>query len=187
MTKVFLKVPNINELHYRQAWMRDSKTMEYNAGFDLDIQGYNKNTGIIIKTDEEMLTWYKNWINKEPNKYFAYIYIDNIDEPIGEVYYYLNSKIYCMGIIIQNKYRGNGYSSKALVELEKIAFEKNRISELTDSIPIDRISAIRSFEKAGFTKTENINTDIRFNKPSESIQMIITKDDYFRRKNKQYD
>lgn len=37
-----------------------------------------------------------------------------------------------MGILIQNKYRGKGYSYLALLELEKIAFEKNGINELSD-------------------------------------------------------
>lgn len=186
MTKIFLEVPDINELHYRQTWLQDAKTMGYNAGYDIDLKGYDKETGTIIKSNEEMITWYKNWVNKDPNKYFAYIYADNINEPIGEIYYYLNNGLHSMGIVIQDRYRGKGYSSKALVELERVAFEKNQISELSDFIPIDRIRAIKSFEKVGFTKTTNIEMNIRFNKPHESIQMIITKSDYFSRKNKHY-
>ena len=67
-----------------------------------------------------------------------------------------------MGIVIQDKYRGNGYSYKALFELEKVAFEKNKINELSDFIPKERIGAIKSFEKAGFIMTgkENIRKSI---------------------------
>ena len=36
MSNIYLKVPSIDELYYRQEWMRDSKTMSYNAGFDID-------------------------------------------------------------------------------------------------------------------------------------------------------
>ncbi len=159
---IYLKVPNINELHYRQEWMKDINTMSYNAGYDMDLKGYDKETGIIAKTDEEMITWYNNWTNKEPDKYFAYIYDKEIEEPIGEVYYYLENNIHSMGIIIQNKYRGNGYSYIALLELEKIAFEKNKINELSDFIPKERVSAIKSFEKAGFiiTGKENVRKSI---------------------------
>ena len=71
MSNIYLKVPSIDELHYRQEWMKDTKTMSYNAGFDMDLKGYNKETGTITKTDEEMINWYNNWINKEPDKYFA--------------------------------------------------------------------------------------------------------------------
>lgn len=124
MKKVYLNVPSKNNLHYRQEWMNDPKTMNYNAGFDINLKGYNKLTGTISKTDEEMIEWYRKWINKEPDRYFAYIYVDGIEEPIGEVYYYPDGDIHSMGILISNKYRGNGYSYSALIELEKIAFKK---------------------------------------------------------------
>ena len=150
---IYLKVPKINELHYRQEWMKNAETMSYNAGYNMDLKGYDKVTGTIIKTNEEMGKWYNNWINKEPDKYFAYIYDKEIQEPIGEIYYYLENNIHSMGIVIQDRYRGKGYGYKALLELEKIAFEKNNISELSDFIPKERISAIKSFEKAGFTIT----------------------------------
>ena len=151
---IYLKSPKIDELHYRQEWMKDPKTMNYNAGYDMDLKGYDKETGSITKTDDEMITWYNNWVNKEPDKYFAYIYDEKIAEPIGEVYYYLDNDIHSMGIVIQDKYRGKGYSYSALIELEKVAFEKNNISELSDIIPLDRIGAIKTFKKAGFKHTE---------------------------------
>ena len=93
MARIYLKVPAIHELNYRQDWMKDPKTMSYNAGFDMDLKGYDKNTGTVIKTKEEMMVWYNNWIGKEPDKYFAYIYDDSIEEPIGEVYYYLDNNL----------------------------------------------------------------------------------------------
>ena len=65
MSNIYLKVPSIDELHYRQEWMKDTKTMSYNAGFDMDLKGYNKETGTITKTDEERSNGYNNGINKE--------------------------------------------------------------------------------------------------------------------------
>ena len=59
MSNIYLKVPNVDELHYRQEWMKDAKTMSYNAGFDMNLKGYNKETGTITKTDEEMLNYVK--------------------------------------------------------------------------------------------------------------------------------
>lgn len=178
MSNIYLKVPSIDELYYRQEWMRDSKTMSYNAGFDIDLKGYDKETGTITKTDKEMVSWYNNWINKEPDKYFAYIFDKEIDEPIGEVYYYLDNGIHSMGIVIQDRYRGKGYSYNALLELEKVAFEKNNISELSDLIPLDRTGAIKTFKKAGFIHTELENKELVFGKESISRQLLITKEMY---------
>lgn len=84
-----------------------------------------------------------------------------------------------MGILISNKYRGKGYSYPALLELEKIAFEKNGISELSDVIPLYRDGAIKSFKKAGFIHTDLIKKDIRFGEEKEAKQLIITKEMYF--------
>ena len=47
MNKVYLKIPDVSELHFRQEWMNDSGTMAYNAGYDLDLKGYNKQTSKI--------------------------------------------------------------------------------------------------------------------------------------------
>ena len=178
MNKVYLKVPSMEDLHYRQEWMQDSKTMSYNFGFDLNLKGYSKKTGTITKTNEEMITWYNNWINKEPDKYFAYIYLADKVEPIGEVYYYPDGDVHSMGILICNKYRGKGYSYIALLELEKVAFEINNISELSDMIPLDRVGAIKSFKKAGFIHTTKEYIEKVFGNEIIVKQLLITKEMY---------
>ena len=182
MPKVYLYPPTKSELRYRQEWMKDSKTMNYNAGFDLDLKGYDKKTGIISKTDEEMLEWYNKWIDKEPDRYFAYIISIDEDEPIGEVYYYPDGDIHSMGILISDKYRGKGYSYLALLALEEVAFERNDINELSDMIPLDRIGAIKSFKKAGFVHTNKEEKNLKFGKEEVAKQLLITKEMYFKSK-----
>ena len=179
MKKVYLNVPSKDDLHYRQEWMNDPKTMNYNAGFDMNLKGYDKVTGTISKTDQEMIEWYNKWVNKEPDRYFAYIYVDGIEKPIGEVYYYPDGDIHSMGILISDKYRGKGYSYSALVELERIAFEKNNINELSDMVPLDRIGATKTFKKAGFIHTDKEVIEKVFDKDSVVKQLLITKDMYF--------
>lgn len=182
MKRIFLVVPSIEDLKYRQKWMKDSKTMSYNAGFDLNLKGYDKKTGTISKTNEEMIDWYNKWINKEPDRYFAYIHSVDEEEPIGEVYYYLDGDIHSMGILIDDKFRGKGYSYPALLELERVAFEKNDINELSDMIPLDRVGAIKSFKKAGFIHTDKEEKGMKFDKEEISKQLLITKEMYFNSK-----
>jgi RimJ/RimL family protein N-acetyltransferase len=126
-----------------------------------------------------MLKWYDKWINQEPERCYRYIYVEGIDEPVGEIYYYPNGNIHSMGILIQNKYRGNGYSYYALLELEKLAFINNNISELSDMIPLDRVGAIKTFKKAGFVHTEKERIEKVFNKDSIVKELLLTKEMYF--------
>lgn len=186
MKKIFLLVPTINDLKYRKKWMNDPKTMSYNAGFDLYLKGYDKKSGTISKTDEEMIDWYNKWVNKEPDRYFAYIHSVDENEPIGEVYYYLNGDIHSMGILIDDKFRGKGYSYLALLELEQVAFEKNDISELSDMVPLDRIGAIKSFKKAGFVFTDKEHIEKVFDKDTIIKELLMTKEMYFNSKGSDY-
>ncbi len=173
---VYLKVPLRDELFYRKIWLDDCLTMEYNSGYDLDISGYNYDDGTIVKSIDELNEWYDGWIDKEPDRYFAYIYDTEINEPVGEIYYYKCNDTYDMGVVISDKYRGRGYSTKALVELEKIAFLINGISELTDYIPEARTGAIKSFTKASFVVTDVDRVVKKFLIDERSVQLKITKE-----------
>ncbi len=180
MKRVFLVVPDIKDLKYRKEWLSDPKTMSYNAGYDMDLKGYDKETGVIIKSNEEMIDWYNKWINKEPDRFYAYIYSVDESGPIGEVYYYPDGDIHSMGILINDKYRGKGYSYLTLLELEEVAFEINNINELSDFIPIDRVGAISSFKKAGFIQTDKEKNGFVFDNEVISKQLLITKEMYFK-------
>ena len=85
MINVFLKVPRKDQLVYRQEWMNDSDTMEYNAGYDMKVKGNNKQTGTISKPKEEMLEWYDKWTNQEPDRFFAYIYDFNFTSSLKRI------------------------------------------------------------------------------------------------------
>lgn len=63
-------------------------------------------------------------------------------------------------------------------ELEKIAFEKNGINELSDIIPLDRMNAIKSLKKAGFIHTDLEQKELVFGKESIAKQLLITREMY---------
>ena len=69
-----------------------------------------------------------------------------------------------------------------MFSIEKIAFEKNNINELSDMVPLDRVGAIKSFKKAGFIHTNKEEIKKVFNQDSLAKQLLITKDMYFNNK-----
>lgn len=167
MSKIYLKVPSREEIKYRQMLMQDKDTMEYNAGYNIDLKGYDYDTGCIYKADSEMQEWYDKWIGNK-DRYYAYIVDANSNENVGEIYFYKDDEVnaYSMGIVIEAKYRGKGYSKDALIELKKIAFEEYKVNALSDQIPEYRVGALKAFEDAGFVKTGREYDENRFGKES---------------------
>lgn len=169
MTKLKLHTPTENELKYRRHLVADEKTMAYNAPY-----GEN-GTGCYYKTITQVKEWYKNW-NNETTNFYAYIKINEIDIPIGEVsiHYseYYNKHI--VGIIIENCYRGKGYAKTALKLLIDYAFYKLGLDEIADDIPIDRKNADKLFLDVGFTRVNEKfvvlkKTDYEIKQISDSI------------------
>ena len=129
---------------FKKTLKEDVLTMSYNAGYQVDYDGYDYNTGV-IKTDIDELknVWYKKWINNWPNKYYTYIVVD--ENFIGEVYAkYDDSYLgYEIGIVIKNEYRGKGCSTiaiKLLCDKLKELGAKKDISYIASKSHIDNKS-----------------------------------------------
>lgn len=177
MKKVVLKIPSLEDMKYRQVWMMNPKTMNYNAGMNLDISGYDYDTGTIKKSDEELVLWYQRWFNKT-DRYIAYIYEVDGNIPIGEVYFYKEDDVYKMGILIIDEYRGQGFSEGALLELLKVAFLEYGVKELTDLFPESRTGAFKLFKKCGFMESGKVEECSIFGEKVINKEFVLTRDRY---------
>lgn len=179
MRNIYLKVPELKELNYRRSWMMNVETMSYNAGYDMDITGYNKKTGTISRTEDQMREWFEKW-NGAINRYYAYIYDADLKNPVGEIYYQCEGKNQecAVGILIDAQYRRQGYGYPALVELERIAFEERGVRALTDWFPEERISAVKLFVRAGFVDTHICREEKVFGQIKSAYKFLLTKERY---------
>lgn len=153
-----LKVPTIEDLKYRKQLLLDPDTMSYNKGFE-EFCGYNKETGCIDFIEDKWFDWFNQWINNMPDRYYAYIIKTDKNIPIGEVAlrYVKDKEAYCVDIIVEGKYRGNGYSEEALCLLIDIAFQKLGAKKVFDDFPQTRVAADKLFKKVGFKRiSDNI-------------------------------
>ena len=175
--KIYLYVPNINELDYYENLLKDKNTMEYNAGYDLNLEGYDKYTGCINSLDK--IRWYTKQI-KDKNRYFAYVINKETNIPIGYVNFHFDEKNlkHSCGVVIEHKYRNLGYGYDALKKLLNVAFNEYNLTSLIDSIPYNRNSALKLFTKCGFRDTKNDFYLNKFDKKERVIVLELTKDDY---------
>ncbi|VYT75564.1 Uncharacterised protein [Clostridium paraputrificum] len=170
--KVYFHIPKFEELTYRQKIMSQSDTMSYNKGYDVSYDGYHKDTGCIDFPKYKWRIWYSNRVNKKPKYFYAYIAREEDNSFIGEVNLNLSNKdrYYDMGIVIEAKYRGMGYSLEALRKLMKVAFEMYDALEVHNDFEITRISAIAIHKAVGFNIIDEVNG---------IAKLVITREDYF--------
>ena len=172
---LYLHIPAYEELWYRQKIMQDPDTMSYNKGYDLKFNDYDKETGCIAFPPNKWTDWYTSFIGQEPHRFYAYIVRESDGEFIGEVNVHRNADAgwYEMGIVLEAKYRGKGYAAAALRLLLQYAFEKMGAEAVHNEFEEERSAAVQTHLSAGF---------IRYRQENRIIELLITKEEYFRQK-----
>ena len=171
MKNICLYVPSINDYWYEERIQSDPLTMNYNAGYDVSYYGYHYDTGCIDFPKERWELTYNKRL--DTNRYFAYIKDNELNDFVGYVNYQYNKDDdrYECGILIEAKYRGQGYSKIALKLLCDVA-KSNGIEELYDNFEIDRGNTLNIFEDVGFYVVEE-QTWIKFNKTVKGVLVKI--------------
>ena len=148
MNGISLHVPEYSELWYRQKLLADPNTMSYN-------KGDGSENGCIDFPEEKWQSWYNCWMAGTSDRFYAYIVLDS--EFIGEVNLYKSSgkgfyeDCYDMGIVIESRYRGNGYAAKALDLLLETAFKELGAASVHNEFESCRDAALRLHLNAGFS------------------------------------
>lgn len=171
MEQLELYIPKPEDLWFYQKMMSDPETMSYNAGWDVDYDGYHRDTGCIDYPDEVLADWYKDWVGKEPDRFYAYIKRRSDGAWIGDVNFpYTPEKDWHdMGIVIYAPYRGKGYAVPALKLMLDHAFRECGIARIHNDFEITRSVALRIHKKAGFREI-GVENGI--------VQLLITREDY---------
>lgn len=178
--RLILIEPELEDYWYEKQLLEDPNTMDYNAGYEVSYEGYHYDIGCI---DFPKSKWEASYQKRETtDRFFAYLK-DNIkDCYVGYVNYQYNptEKRYECGILIEDKYRGLGYSKEGLYLLCDTAF-KNGVDALYDSFEKDRISAIKVFEEIGFQVIET-STWKKFDEIVEGVTICLTKEQFYKKK-----
>lgn len=167
-----LYVPQYRDLWYRQQLLNDAATMDYNKGYDLDFRGYHKDSGCIDFPQGQWKDWYDWFIDQEPKRFYAYITRLHDSKFIGEDNVHKSDAApwHEMGIVLEAKFRGQGYAVEALKLLLEYAFVNLNVDAVHNSFEMNRMAAIRTHLSAGFKE---------YNKENDNIELLITREQYF--------
>ncbi|WP_322181325.1 GNAT family N-acetyltransferase [Neglectibacter caecimuris] len=154
-----LYVPEKTELWFREELLSDPVTMAYNKGYDLGFPEYHNDTGCIDFPKENWDSWYRRWVNAQPERFYAYLRRKSDGAFLGEVNLYRKGPEgwYEMGVVLHGKYRGQGYSAQGLKLLLRYGFEEMNAAGISNEFELSRKAASELHRAVGFRqiKTEN--------------------------------
>lgn len=173
MEKLELYIPRFEDLWFMQRMTSDPETMSYNAGWDVDYDGYHRDTGCVDYPDEVLPGWYARWVGQEPERFYAYIRRCSDGAWIGDVnfHYTPEQDWWDMGIVLHAPYRGRGYAVPALNLLLHRAFRVCGISRLHNDFENTRDTAWVIHRKVGFREMGMENG---------VLHLMITREEYLR-------
>ena len=171
MSTLYLHIPELEEFWYRKKLLEDPETMSYNRGYNLGFDGYDNETGCIAFPESEWEESYKYLVGNEPERFYAYLANAENGEFVGEVNAHKNREHdwYDMGIVIEAKHRGKGYSGEGLRLLLRHAFTKMGAKAVHNDFESSRTAALKAHEHAGFHKYKEEN---------DIIELLITKEEF---------
>ena len=146
-----LCVPECSELRFRQDMMADAETMSYNKGY-APFPGYDPATGCIAFPEDQWADWHRRWIDREPERFYAYLCRESDGIPVGEVNYHASGEegVCEIGIVLHASFRGMGYSGPGLQLLCERAFLQPGIRVLQNVFESNRLSALQIHLQTGF-------------------------------------
>ena len=154
--KLRLHIPCFEDGWFYVKMLSDPATMAYNAPwFPPD--------GCIPDAEAEWADLQREWIGREPERFYAFLQRVSDGAFVGDVNYHRNSMHdkWDMGIVIYAPERGKGYGKQGLRLLLDRAFRADGVPCLHNDFETARDAAYRIHKAAGFRETETADGVIR--------------------------
>ena len=175
MLNLTLIVPQKDDLWFKKEIKEDPSTMDYNAGYDLNFSGYNRENGTIQTNLQELEdVWSKHWIGNEPTNF--YYYTKNNNEFVGEIYAKFDAQLNAheIGIVIKAEHRRKGIATPA-INLLCQKLKEYGIKKLYHELPSSRHAAIKADINNGFILIkDNIDGIKKFGKIEKLVYLEKT-------------
>ena len=170
--EIILEIPTKETLYFKKEIKEDPNTMDYNAGYDLTFNGYNRENGTIATDIKELEdVWSKRWIGNEPTNFYYFIRYNGF--LAGEIYanYDAEKDSHEIGIVIKGKYRGKGLATPS-IKLLCEELRKSGIKKLYHELPMSRKAAIKADINNGFKVVkENIDGIKKFGEVEKLVYL----------------
>ena len=174
-----LYIPKVEDMWFVQLMQQDPDTMSYNAGWDVNYDGYHADTGCIDFPESEWTDKHDRLVGREPERFYAFVRLKTDGAFVGEVNFHYSAEHdwWDMGVLIYAPYRGKGYGHKALELLLRKAFIDCGVSRLHNDFEATRDPGMTVHLAAGFKRCGTYAA-IRFGEPVELQELMLTREEY---------
>lgn len=159
-----LFVPRVEELGFYRDLLADPATMAYNAPwFPPD--------GCLPFPEEDWADWHAQWVGREPERFFAYLFRPADGAVVGDVNYHYDPERdwWDLGVLIRASERGKGCGSRGLALLLDRAFRVDGVTRLHNEFEPGRKAALAMHKAAGFRE---------LGMERGNLQLLLTARDY---------
>lgn len=127
--------------------------MSYNAGWDIDVVGYDRDTGCIDFPRSAWDPWFDAWILHPDREYW--LVEDGAGELIGHAHYHIEvepegRRIAEIAATICPARRGSGFGYATFTELVRRVTDSGNAEAARNSFEMTRLGALRIHERLGF-------------------------------------
>lgn len=177
--ELYLHVPAVEDMWFCRTLQEDPETMSYNAGWDIDFDGYHPETGCIDFPPEMWSEKWENWVGREPERFYAFVREKKTGNFVCEVcfHYTEENKWHDMGVLLYAPYRGRGYGTRCLALLLYHAFAVCGIERLHNDFEETRLAAMFAHRRAGFKEVGESHI-LRFGESVRVVDLLLTKEEY---------
>ena len=177
---VELYIPRVEDMWFTQRMQTDPATMAYNAGWDVDFDGYHPDTGCIDFPPEKWEEKHRRLVGREPEQFYAFVRDKRTGAFLGEVNHHDAGGSHEIGVVLYAPCRGRGYGLAALELLLERAFLVDKVDALTNTFEPDRDPGLAIHEKAGF-RVVGEDSMVRFGKDTRLLVLELTRREYLKK------
>ena len=146
-----LHVPTRAEFGIRQAWMSDPELMAYNAGWDVNHHGYDRETGCIEWPESEWDAFAERLALPADRQGYFYVRDTETKELVGHAHYMVEADGAAhIGLNVVPRHRARGLGEQVLRLLVERIWQDTAAVEIVNDLEDERLPAVRVHRRCGF-------------------------------------
>ncbi|WP_158020330.1 GNAT family N-acetyltransferase [Boudabousia liubingyangii] len=148
---LFLRTPTREEFPVRQAWLADPQMMSFNAGWPIDNDSYDPETGCFDWSEDRWDAWVERRLSLPPEvQGYFYVIDQESGEPVGHAHYLVEGTCAQIGLNTVPKLRRQGIATEAMTLLLERIWQDTEAEFAMNMIEQAQAPAICLHKKFGF-------------------------------------